>query len=180
MKKVICILTTIIMVISLYACGNSTEANISNQYQAETSNADLETNTKPVGETVNEHLAGEQGNKQTDILDLTKLSSTMVYAEVNNIMVSPDEYIGRTIKMSGQFAVYAAAETGPFYYACIIADATACCQQGIEFVLTDESLNYPEDYPKIGATITVIGEFQTYLEDDVLYCHLINAELEYI
>ena len=41
-------------------------------------------------------------------VDLTTLSSTMVYAEVFNMMMSPDDYIGKTIRMTGIFTVYQA------------------------------------------------------------------------
>ena len=37
-----------------------------------------------------------------------------------------------------------------------IYDAFACCQQGVEFVLTDG------DYPEEGTTITVVGRYETY------------------
>ncbi len=110
------------------------------------------------------------------VVDLTVLSSTVVYAEVYNMMVSPENYIGKTVKMTGQFAVYQDSTTGINYYACIIADATACCSQGLEFVLANEH-SYPDDYPALGTEITVLGEFQTYNEGDMQYLHLVNAHL---
>ena len=61
----------------------------------------------------------------------------------------------------------------PMAYACIIADATACCAEGMEFVLKGD-LTYPE----LGAEITVIGEFQAYEENGMTGYHLINARLE--
>lgn len=93
------------------------------------------------------------------------------------MMVSPQDYVGRTVTMRGQFAVYAQTESGPFYFACVIADATACCQQGLEFVLAGDAV-YPDDYPEIGSEITVTGEFQTYEEDGYQYCHLIEARMD--
>ena len=62
-------------------------------------------------------------------IDLTKLSRTMVYSEVYNMMVAPDKYVGKIVRMRGQFALYEDAESGARYFACIIADATACCSQ---------------------------------------------------
>lgn len=108
-------------------------------------------------------------------VDLTVLNSTMVYAEVYNIMMSPEDYIGKVIKMNGLFYPGTDQEQTQFYPACLIQDATACCAQGIEFLLPGAS--YPEDYPAIGSPITVSGTFATYEEDGVLYCHLINAAL---
>ena len=109
-------------------------------------------------------------------VDLTALSSTMVYSEVFNMMASPEQYIGKTVKMDGLFAYYHDEATGNDYYACIIQDATACCAQGIEFVLTDNYV-YPDDYPEVDEEICVIGVFDTYREGDYIYCTLRDAEL---
>lgn len=122
--------------------------------------------------------------KSTKIdLDLTKLSSTMVYAEVYNMMLSPDEYIGKTVKMTGSFTIFQATDDygqvipDSLYFACIIADAAACCAQGIEFVLEGD-YSYPEDYPELESSITITGEFQTYEENGRTYVHLVNATME--
>lgn len=112
----------------------------------------------------------------TDVdLDLTKLSSTMVYAEVSNMMTNPSGYTGKTVKMQGTFAVYHDDATGKNYFACLIADATACCSQGIEFVLAGDH-TYPADYPEIGSEIAVRGTFGTYFEGEYMYCQLTDAE----
>ncbi len=109
-------------------------------------------------------------------IDLTTLSSTMVYSEVYSMMVSPADYIGKTVKMDGQFALYHDESTGKYYFACIISDAAACCSQGIEFMLTDE-YTYPDDYPKEGEKICVIGIFDTYQEGDYTYCTLRDSRI---
>ena len=116
-------------------------------------------------------------------VDLTKLSSTMVYSEVYNMMVTPEDYVGRTVKMNGQFAIYQSVDengevvSDQIYYACVIADATACCQQGIEFV-PEGDLVYPDDFPEVGDEITVTGEFRTYMEGETQFCHLVGAVME--
>lgn len=109
-------------------------------------------------------------------VDLTQLSSTMVYAEVYNMMTSPETYIGKIVKMSGTFAYYHDKTTDQYYFACLIQDATACCSQGIEFVLTDD-YSFPDDYPEAGKDICVIGIFDTYQEGSYTYCTLRNAKL---
>lgn len=109
-------------------------------------------------------------------LDLTTMSSTMVYSEVYNIMCYPDEYREKCIKMSGTCSIFEDLTTGQLYYACIIQDATQCCQQGIEFNLQDSYI-YPDDYPENGQEVTVVGIFETYAEDGVLYCRLRDAVL---
>lgn len=109
-------------------------------------------------------------------LDLTTMSSTLVYSEVYNMMCVPEEYQGRTIKMKGPFEVYVDEATGKYYYACIIQDATACCAQGLEFEPVDLKV-YPDDFPEIGTEICVVGEFDTYMEGEYMYCTLRNAKL---
>ena len=111
-------------------------------------------------------------------IDLTVLNSNLVYSQVYDMITEPDEYIGKTVKMSGQFAIYEGEER--VYCACIVADATACCSQGIEFILEGEP-PYPEGYPELGEEITVAGVFDTYIEtmagQDFLYIQLIDAVL---
>lgn len=109
-------------------------------------------------------------------VDLTILSPTLIYSEVYNMMYSPSEYLGKTIRIEGQYNQYQDPVTEQDYFACVIADATACCAQGMEFVLTD-AYRYPEDYPQTGSTIIVTGVFDTYLEDGHEYCTLRNATL---
>ncbi|MGN1015146.1 MAG: hypothetical protein ACI4PM_07310 [Butyricicoccus sp.] len=109
-------------------------------------------------------------------VDLTTLSSTMVYSEVSNMMTAPDDYVGKTVKMNGQFTIFTNQDESQYYYAVVIADATACCQQGLEFVLKGGS-DDPNDYPEIDDEITVVGTFETYDEDGVTYCHLVDANV---
>ncbi len=113
--------------------------------------------------------------KEIDI-DLTSLSSTMVYSEVYNMMISPEDYIGKIVKMNGTYEAYHDDATGKDYFSCIISDATACCSQGIEFIPSDD-YRYPEDYPEDAADICVVGEFDTYKEGEYTYCTLRNASM---
>ena len=39
-------------------------------------------------------------------IDLTRLSSTMVYSEVYNMMNTPENYVGKMVRMNGKLAVY--------------------------------------------------------------------------
>ncbi len=109
-------------------------------------------------------------------IDLTEMSSTMVYSTVYNMMVLPKDYLGKVVKMTGTFTVYHDPETDLYYYGCIIQDATACCAQGIEFV-PEADLSYPGDFPEVGSDITVIGIFDTYEEGEYTYCTLRQATM---
>lgn len=92
-------------------------------------------------------------------LDLTVLSSTMVYAEVYNMMSAPNDYIGKSIRIKGIFSVYQEPETQKVYCGVIVQDATACCAQGFDVVMPDGS-RYPDDYPPAQSEVTVVGTIQ--------------------
>ena len=104
-------------------------------------------------------------------VDLTKLSSTMVYAEVYNMMESPNNYLGKTIKMSGSYYSSYSERTGLHYHFVIIEDATACCAQGLEFIWNGEH-TYPGDYPAETTNIEVTGVFGSYDELGETYYYL--------
>ena len=166
MKKLFCVWLAALMLCSLTACG--TKGNKDTESAANTPAASPSASQTQSADGID--------------VDLTALSSTMVYSEVYNMMVTPDSYIGKTVKMQGQFAVYQATdESGAFipdqiYFACVIADATACCSQGLEFDLSGQH-SYPDDYPELGSEITVTGTFELYEEDGCRYCRLGNAEM---
>ena len=100
-------------------------------------------------------------------VDLTQLSSTMVYSEVYNMVFEPEKYIGKTVKMKGIYAVYHDEAKDKYYHACIITDATACCSQGIEFELCDD-YKYPDDYPEEADDICVTGTFDIYKDGNLI------------
>ena len=54
---------------------------------------------------------GASGEFVPDV-DLTTLSSTMVYSEVYNMMTAPSDYIGKNVKMKGNFSYYQDPNTG--------------------------------------------------------------------
>ena len=110
-------------------------------------------------------------------IDLPSMSSTIVYAQVYDMISKPDKYIGKTVRMTGTFGDYYDTSTGNHYYGCIVKDATACCAQGIEFVPVSD-YKYPDDYPEVGSEITITGTFSTYYEGDDIYCTLKDSVFE--
>ena len=190
MKRIFCLLLAACMMASLCACGkgseNDAETDIPSSNEEISAPAEI-IPTLDEQETPNEQQAQEEPEQtQTSAdgvdVDLTVLSSTMVYSEVYNMLYFyPEDYYGKTVKANGIFAIYQMVVDGvtqpaPVAYACIIADATACCAEGMEFVLEGD-YTYPDDYPELGAEITVIGEFQSYEENGVTWYHLVNARL---
>ena len=117
------------------------------------------------------------GGKDGVDLDLTRLSGTMVYAEVYNMRYEPEDYYGKVVRIRGLFSAYQNPVTGEYYYNCVIPDATACCSQGLQFILRDETLTYPDDLPEDGDTVTVLGTFRK--NDENLYmCSIDDAVIE--
>lgn len=113
----------------------------------------------------------------TDV-DLSRMSGTVAYSEVYNMMSDPESYVGKTVKMRGTFDAYESEQTNKTYFSCIIPDATGCCAEGIEFEWAG-SHSYPEDYPEINHYITVTGIFEGYEEDGVRYYHLADADVDF-
>lgn len=190
MKRLFCLLLAVCMTLSLCACGKDSEEGAGNDVSSsdEKSSASAESIPTPKEqETPDEQQTPEEPEQtQTSAdgvdVDLTVLSSTMVYSEVYNMLYNdPAHYLGKTVKARGGFSIYQLVTDGvlqpdPVAYACIIADATACCAEGMEFVLEGD-YTYPDDYPELGTEITVIGEFQSYEENGMTWYHLVNARL---
>ena len=95
------------------------------------------------------------------------------------MVLMPELYDGKKIKVKGNFAVYISKETGDRHYAIIIPDATQCCQQGLEFILPENNKKYPEDFPKIGQEVTLTGYYtQAFLPDTSLITFIVAEDIE--
>ena len=184
MKRIFCLLLAACMAVSLCACGKDSEKDAGNDASSsnEKSSASAESIPTPKEqETPGGSKPWHPSAGKVDV-DLTVLSSTMVYSEVYNMLYNdPAHYLGKTVKARGTFSIYQLVADGvlqpdPVSYACIISDAAACCAEGMEFVLEGD-LTYPDDYPELGTEITVIGEFQSYEENGMTRYHLVNARL---
>lgn len=92
---------------------------------------------------------------KTDVeIDLSKMNADFAYAFIFQIIVEPEKYEGKTVRMSGTYeAYYDNAPYGRHDY-CIITDVLACCAQGLEF----ESKKVPGIEP--GQKITVSGKLK--------------------
>ena len=111
-------------------------------------------------------------------LDLTKMSATMIYSTIFDMLVMAEDYIEKNIKVTGWFETYTDPQTGELYYAVVVPDATACCQQGLEFVWPGDH-KYPEDFPEPGQDITVTGFYKMIETDGVTYTYLEANSVEF-
>lgn len=179
MKKVISVLFIILFILSAVSCAgenNSSKVGKNNTPGVDDIlnqgvNGDSKTDDIQSGKEI---VVDDSGEKYD--VDLTKMSSTMIYAEVYNMIYNSDTYVGKYVKMAGKFAIYEGDTR--IYFACIVPDATACCTQGIEFVLKGD-FKYPEDYPALGADIVIAGVYELYEEDGFYYCQLADAKMYY-
>ena len=102
-------------------------------------------------------------------IDLTKMSKTMIYSEVFNMVNSPNKYIGKTVKLTGNFSWYFNSAVKDFTPAVIVQDAAACCSQGVEFTMA----NFDKDsMPEVGTEMTIQGSFETYTKGSNIYWRL--------
>ena len=101
-------------------------------------------------------------------IDLTNMSSTMVYSYVFNMISTPDDFIGQRFRIRGIYDEQYWDQTKLTYHYIVIADATACCAQGLEFVLTDPNAAYPQ----VGEEFEISGIFGTYEEEGNLYIQI--------
>jgi len=130
---------------------------------------------KPPDEIEERRVKPASSEKKTADIDLTVMSGTMVYAEVYNITAAPEDYLGKTVKVKGTYVTDYYDVTDLTYRYVLIADAAACCQQGIEFILTGE---YPDDYyPEEGGAIELQGVFKKYEELGITYYYLETGEI---
>ena len=111
-------------------------------------------------------------------LDLTKMSATMIYSTIFDMLVMAEDYIEKNIKVTGWFETYTDPQTSELYYAVVVPDATACCQQGLEFVWPGDH-KYPEDFPETGADITVTGVYKLIENDGITYTYLEASSVEF-
>ena len=116
MKKRLCVLLIVITLCSLAACG-AAAASESEQtppvLPAETPLPTREPTPLPTAEPTPQPLS----ETETGELDLTGMSGTMLYTMIYNMMKQPDDYLGRTIRVKGQFSAYVDEKSGESYYA---------------------------------------------------------------
>ena len=193
MKKILACIICLTLAFGVTACGKASDkdsngdtkiiSDAKNKQENSKSNTKKEVSKKEVaGDAVKGKSSKSKSKTSSNKIDidLNNLNANVVYSQVFLMMTEPDKFIGKRIRMSGQFNVYAAQEGNPSgvteYYAIIIADAQACCQQGIEFVWPGHT--YPEGFPEVKSNASVTGIFEVYEENGKKYCRLVADSVE--
>lgn len=96
--------------------------------------------------------------------DLSGMNYNMLSSITFDMLIDPEKYTDKTIKMSGQF--YSEVHEGKRYFSVIVWDATRCCPAGMDFI-PPASLKYPEDFPEQEQTITVTGKLKLNQDDSI-------------
>lgn len=193
MKKILACIICLTLAFGVTACGKASDkdsngdtkiiSDVKNKQENSKSNTKKEVSKKEVagdaGKGKSSKSKSKTNSNKIDV-DLNNLNANVVYSQVFLMMTEPDKFIGKRIRMSGQFNVYAAQEGNPSgvteYYAIIIADAQACCQQGIEFVWPGHT--YPDGFPEVKSNASVTGIFEVYEENGKKYCRLVADSVE--
>lgn len=172
MNKVKKLLILFLLFLLITGCSNITDAETS-----DTESIDIEENPSMGSKTEPLEEAASQSADDVDY-DLTTMNSDMVYATVYQMMVEPDDYVGKTIRMEGLYYAGYDERADQHYHYCIIQDAMACCAQGLEFVWGDGSHIYPDEYPQDNTNVVVQGVLETCQKEGDNYCRLKGATLE--
>ena len=193
MKKILACIICLTLAFGVTACGKASDkdSNGDTKIISDAKNKQENSKSDTKKEVSKKEVAGDAGKGKSSKsksktkgnkidVDLNNLNANVVYSQVFLMMTEPDKFIGKRIRMSGQFNVYAAQEGNPSgvteYYAIIIADAQACCQQGIEFVWPGHT--YPDGFPEVKSNASVTGIFEVYEENGKKYCRLIADTVE--
>ena len=193
MKKILACIICLTLAFGVTACGKASDkdSNGDTKIISDAKNKQENSKSDTKKEVSKKEVAGDAGkgkssknksktNSNKIDVDLNNLNANVVYSQVFLMMTEPDKFIGKRIRMSGQFNVYAAQEGNPSgvteYYAIIIADAQACCQQGIEFVWPGHT--YPDGFPEVKSNASVTGIFEVYEENGKKYCCLVADTVE--
>jgi len=109
-------------------------------------------------------------------MDISKLNRMLAYAQAVNILQTPEEYLGKRMRVGGLYDAVFYDPTEAYYHFILIGDEALCCQVELEFLWSGDH-TYPDDYPKQKAAIEVEGLFATYEELGKTYYHLLVDEL---
>ena len=178
MKKYLLIVIMIFTSLILFSCGDSSTSRTSNVKKV------LESRANPVVKDVPSAVSNGSDMKRSAVnpntsnakvmkvdLDLSQLNSTLSDAYLKQLQENKEQYKGIVVKIKGSYNYYKNSVTNKEYYNCVFS--SSCCPNGLEFILADNT-KYPKED---GEDITVIGQFDYYDEDGIIYYNLVNATI---
>lgn len=152
-KKILTILSAL-LVLSFSGCKkNIQKKEISLQKENENQVLEKETLEKKEFQSVRVEKITEKAD-----VDFTPLNYNMASAQVFEMMINEESYVGKSVRIKGKFYTDI-GEYGRFF-SVFYYDATACCQTGLSFVLSKDK-TFPEDYPQDLEDIEIYGIYKT-------------------
>ena len=164
MKKTLIVITALVWIL-ISSCSKNKEASIeepmTEQTVVTTSIDSAEKDSAPKATT-----------PKIDF-DLSNMNYNMISSITFEMLIEPEKYADKTVKISGQF--YTEVEEAIRYYSVIIWDATLCCPAGMDFIPPD-TMTFPDDFPPEETTITVTGTLHENTEDGNLLFYANKVE----
>ena len=131
---------------------------------------------QPVSNEAAPPAAGQDINQMSNG-DMVEIKERMFIAQLNDVYLNEDDYLGKTIKYEGMFTSYTWEEAGMTYYL-VYRQSPGCCgadgQAGFEVVWPDGS---NKSYPNENDWCEVVGTLGAYEEDGNSYLHIILDSL---
>jgi hypothetical protein len=104
-------------------------------------------------------VCSQENRKKIDV-DLTALSDVMQQAMLLNIVTKPENYLGKTMKIEGEYDSWCPGNVPiDCSHFILFSDAAACCKTGFEFRCNDGKTN---NYPEKDAKIRIVGVISSY------------------
>jgi zinc transport system permease protein len=108
---------------------------------------------------------------------VVEIREKMFIAQVNDVYLNPEDYLGRTIKLEGLFK---SEQYGEQPYCFVIRYGPGCCgndgNSGFEIAWNNQE-STDRRYPDIDAWVEATGVLQTYEEDGYPYLYLALSSL---
>ena len=98
-------------------------------------------------------------------IDFTRMNPTMKMSYAYRLAANPEEFAGKTVRISGQFLTRIDEEDGKRYFGCLIGDAAGCSCCSSAFVLEFTSkagYAWPTNFPPAESMIRLTGTLKMF------------------
>ena len=120
------------------------------------------------------------GGKEGIDVDFSRMGATVAQAQFNNLLANSGDYIGQTIRASGEFfSLYINEFDRYFHFVTVVAGDGCCPPDGFEIQLTGDNVS-SDDYPEQYTMIEVIGVLDSYDEHGFAFLYLAIDEITII
>lgn len=81
-------------------------------------------------------------------IDFVDMNYNMVSSSIFNILIDAEKFLGKTVRFRGEYFETNDSGADEALHSCLIYDATACCQTGLQFELPQGKV-YPKEHENI-------------------------------